>query len=192
MKWTFRILLAGFSILVITAGISQAQIIHSNSPPPGSIVRGQVPYQPNFQPARFQRNTRDLQDYIEDTSERVFRRVVDDVDVNIHRGIVRIEIDARDFNTFVQVRNFIARMQQLAGYRIHFVNRNLENMVEDRIERAFGRLVDDVDVDADPNRRTVDIEVEVRFPGVAGQVRQFLFSLPELRGYRIRLDIEVD
>ncbi|MGE3804912.1 MAG: hypothetical protein AB7K24_09595 [Gemmataceae bacterium] len=73
-----------------------------------------------------------------------------------------------------------------------FRPRDLEKHVERLICLSFGPLVDDVEADVDMRRREIEVEFEVRDPRVAIAVQQFVLSLPELQGWRIRFDIDYD
>ncbi|GIW80910.1 MAG: hypothetical protein KatS3mg105_2717 [Gemmatales bacterium] len=69
---------------------------------------------------------------------------------------------------------------------------DLEDLIECRIERYFGRYVDDVDVDVNYRRGCVEIEVEVCHPYIVPSLQQFVYAMPELRGLRIVFDIDYD
>lgn len=70
--------------------------------------------------------------------------------------------------------------------------RELERLVEHTLRLHLGHCVRDVDVDVNARRGCVDIEVEVRRGGfgVVQQIKQVVYSIPELRGYKINLDID--
>ncbi len=70
--------------------------------------------------------------------------------------------------------------------------KDLERHIERTIKGHLGHSVRDVDVDVDPRRRRVDVDVEIRHRFAYGQLRQLLYSMPELYGYQIRLDVDWD
>lgn len=76
--------------------------------------------------------------------------------------------------------------------RAAFSDGDLERHIERTIKHHFGRAVEDVDVDVERRRGRIEVEAEVRHPVVRGQLQQLLYSMPELAGYEIRLDIDVD
>lgn len=67
---------------------------------------------------------------------------------------------------------------------------DLERQVERRIRAQFGWYVDYVDVDISSRSRRAEIDVELRDFFMRQQVSSFIYSMPELRGYRIRLDLD--
>ena len=66
----------------------------------------------------------------------------------------------------------------------------LERRVEFCLKQKFGGLLDDVDVDVDFRRRRVEVEVELEDLRFASTLRAFVLTLPELQGFRIKLDID--
>ena len=71
--------------------------------------------------------------------------------------------------------------------------RSLERHVERCIERKFRAVVDDVDVDVDFDRRRgnrIEIDVELDDLRYARTISRFIYSMPELRGYRIDLEFD--
>jgi hypothetical protein len=68
--------------------------------------------------------------------------------------------------------------------------KDLERHVKHALKFQLGHCVKDVDVEADLRRGRVEVEVELRHPGAYGQVHQLLYSMPELRGFRIRIDVD--
>jgi hypothetical protein len=70
--------------------------------------------------------------------------------------------------------------------------RDLERHIERVIRRHYGSCVCDVEVDVDRRRRHVEVELEVHHPIPHQEVLQLLYSLPELRGYHVCLEIERD
>ncbi len=158
----------------------------------------ETPFQPRVGQPQFQVplniDEGDLQNFIEDTSEQKFRHCVDDVDVDIdcRRRCMEIEIEARTFQAYLQVQNYIRSMPQVAGFHLTFINRDLEDMLENSIELRLGRCVDSVSVDVDERRRCIEIELELRHFVPYGQVRQAVATLPEVQGYTLRLEVEID
>jgi hypothetical protein len=73
-----------------------------------------------------------------------------------------------------------------------FSEGDLERHVERVIKGQFGRAVDDIDVDVDNRRGRIKIEAEVRHPAVRSHLVHLLYSMPELAGYQLSFDIEVD
>jgi hypothetical protein len=67
---------------------------------------------------------------------------------------------------------------------------DLERHVERVVKARLGPWVDDVDVDVDTKRGRVEIEVELEHRLPFGYVRQVVYSIPELRGFQIRLEID--
>lgn len=134
----------------------------------------------------------DLQNFLEDSSEAKFRHCVDDVDVDIdnRRGIMEIEIDADNFTAYLQVQNYIRSLPHVRGYRLIFINRDLEDMAERSLGRLFGRVLDNVNVNV--NGRMVEVELELRAFVPFNQVRQIVTSVPELAGYALRIEIDID
>lgn len=68
--------------------------------------------------------------------------------------------------------------------------RDLERHIERTIKWQLGRCVDDVDVDVDFRCRRVEVEVELRHPAAYRQLQQLLYSMPELSGFQIRIDVD--
>ena len=64
----------------------------------------------------------------------------------------------------------------------------LERHVEHAVKAVLGPLVDDVDVDVDDRR--VKVEVELTHPEGLARLRRLLYSMPELAGYQIRIDVD--
>jgi hypothetical protein len=71
-------------------------------------------------------------------------------------------------------------------------HRDLERRVERCIKRHLGHCVDDIDVDIDCRRRHAKIEADVRHRDDYRRLERLLYSLPELAGYEICLDVELD
>jgi NADPH-dependent 2,4-dienoyl-CoA reductase/sulfur reductase-like enzyme len=79
------------------------------------------------------------------------------------------------------------------GIIVHPIrSHDLERHVEWTIRRRLGHCVRDVDVDVDPRRFRVTIDAEVRHPEDAVRLKHLIHSLPELAGYQIRFDLEVE
>lgn len=76
--------------------------------------------------------------------------------------------------------------------RLPYSEDALERHIERVIKGQFGRAVDDIDVDVDNRRGRIEIEAEVRHPAIRRQLEQLLYSMPELAGYQLRFDIDVD
>lgn len=74
--------------------------------------------------------------------------------------------------------------------RNRFRGKNLERYIERCIRAKFGRLIDDVDVDIDNGDLEAEVEVEIRDRRYRRAVYNFVISIPELRGYRLDIDID--
>jgi len=70
--------------------------------------------------------------------------------------------------------------------------KDMRRFIEHTIRAAFGRVIDDVDVDINERKRCVEIDVEIRNAAYFGAVQQLVCGLPELRGWQIKLEIDVD
>jgi len=68
--------------------------------------------------------------------------------------------------------------------------KDLERLVERNLKLKFGRIVDDVDVDVDFRRRRVEVEVELRDFRYAATIRRYVYVMPQLRGYRVKLKLD--
>jgi hypothetical protein len=75
---------------------------------------------------------------------------------------------------------------------VHHDRRDLERHVERTIRRQLGHCVDDVDVDIDNRRCIVEVDAEIRHPSDYHRLLDLLQCMPELRGYQIRLRVELD
>src|SRR5262245_29999058 len=65
----------------------------------------------------------------------------------------------------------------------------LERHVERSVKASLGHLADDVDVDVDDRRGRVEVEVELLHPAGLAHLRRLLYSMPELAGYQIKIDV---
>jgi hypothetical protein len=185
----------GFVVLILILGLSASA--------QGQIFFKKSNKQPVYPPSDFRQplilppqnlNANDLEDFLEDSSERLFRQLVNDVDVDVNarKRWIEIEIDADHFAGFVQVQNYIRSLPHVAGYQLNFINRNLEDMLERSIKQRLGPLVDDVSVDVDERRRLIEVELELRQFVPFNQVQQAVATLPEVAGYALQLRVEVD
>jgi hypothetical protein len=77
-----------------------------------------------------------------------------------------------------------------APWSIRLHGDRLERHVEHAVKVHLGSLVDDVDVDVDDRR--VEVEVELTHPAGLARLRRLLYSMPELAGYQIRIDVDWD
>jgi hypothetical protein len=68
--------------------------------------------------------------------------------------------------------------------------KDLERYVERTIRYELGHCVRDVDVDIDLRCGRVEVEVELRHPSAYVRVQQLLASLPELRGFRVCIEVD--
>lgn len=68
----------------------------------------------------------------------------------------------------------------------------MERYIKGAICATFGKAVDDVDVDVNERKRCVEIDVEIRHPAYYGAVQQLVHGMPELRGWNVKLKIDVD
>jgi hypothetical protein len=134
----------------------------------------------------------DLEKLVERSIRHQLGHCVDDVDADVdaRRCLVEVEVDTRDSGAYVAVQRMLSAMPELAGYQVCLKHENLGRYVERTIERQLGHCVDDVDVDVDHRRRCVEVEARIRHSAAHGQVQQLVYSLPELAGYHIRLEMK--